>query len=466
MFKRRHSFLCRHHSVQRALLRSFALLSAGALSASCEPDLEIEVATPADGGPGSLRAAIDEANTAPRTLHIKLAPGTYALTLCGADDDNTGGDLDVTASVAVFIEATGPNVVIRQDCANERLFDAHGTGLLSFRGVTLTGGTAAGNGGAIQGRDVHLAGVTVTNNRATLAGGGIAAATLIADDSTISDNAVPTLVTDLEEDGRGGGGVYISERALIRRSSIVDNEAPFGGGIIAGSLEMSDTRVIGNLASRFYPYAGSNWPAYTGGGGLIADVLQAERVTIANNSLGSCASRVTGPYPANGGAALTVRTGSLVNATITGNVALGCVVPDPNSVVKATESLTLVHATVADNTISRGPSVLSPATSLQSSVIIDDGAPGCNRTDMIDDQYNWISEANCGLTGEIPQKTSEFLQLEPLTNNGGAVPTRAPAVPSVLVNAVPLSACTTPEDARGVARPQRGLCDIGAVEVR
>jgi predicted outer membrane repeat protein len=441
------------------------LLSAGALSASCEPDLQIEVTSTADGGPGSLRDAIDEANSAPRTVRIRLAPGTYALTQCAADDDNTGGDLDVTASVAVFIEAAGPGVVIRQDCAGERLFDGLGTGLLSFKGVTLTGGTVVGRGGAIQGRDVHLAGVTVRGNRATVAGGGIAATTLIADDSTIRENALPTVTTDLAVTSRGGGGVHVSERALIRRSSIDDNEAFFGGGIVAGSLKMSDTRVIGNHVSRYYPLSGTNWPAYASGGGVVADVLDAERVTIAGNSLSSCASFITGPYGPNKGAAVKVRAGTLVNATITGNVTQGCVVPDYNSIVDATESLTLVHVTVADNRVSNGMAVVSPVMNAHSSVIIDDASPGCRRQDMIDDQFNWISEANCGLTGEITQKTSEFLQLGPLSDNGGLVPTRAPGTASALVDAVPRRACAASEDARGVARPQGNGCDIGALEV-
>jgi hypothetical protein len=44
MLRRSGSFLCS--------------LSVAALSASCEPNLEIEVTTTADGGPGSLRSAI------------------------------------------------------------------------------------------------------------------------------------------------------------------------------------------------------------------------------------------------------------------------------------------------------------------------------------------------------------------------------------------------------------------------
>ncbi|HMJ10844.1 MAG TPA: choice-of-anchor Q domain-containing protein [Polyangiaceae bacterium] len=467
MSKRRFSFLSRNHSGARSLLRSCVLLSAAALSASCLPDLEIAVTSTADGSAGSLRAAIQQVNAGPRTTRIKLPPGTYALTQCGADDDNTAGDLDVTAAVAVFIEATGPGVVIRQDCAGERLFDGRGNGLLSFKGVTLTGGNVVGSGGAIQGRDVHLAGVTVTGNRATITGGGIAATTLIADDSSITDNALPTATLELSTTGRGGGGIYVSERALIRRSSIAGNEAYLGGGIVAGSLEMTDTRVTGNRAARFYPLSGTDWPAYTIGGGLIADVLEAERVTIADNALQSCASFVTGRYSPNGGSAFTVRTGTLVNATITGNVTPGCVVPYPLPVMEAKESLTLVHATVADNKVGAGVVPwISPVTNFQSSVILNDALAGCSRTDMIDDQYNWISEANCGLTGEIPQKTSEFLQLGPLADNGGAVPTRAPAATSALVNAIPRSACASSEDARGVARPQGAACDIGAVEVR
>jgi hypothetical protein len=57
--------------------------------------------------------------------------------------------------------------------------------------------------------------------------------------------------------------------------------------------------------------------------------------------------------------------------------------------------------------------------------------------------------------------------LGPLADNGGPTQTRLPQQGSPLLDAIPAAECA-PEiatDQRGVARPQGGFCDIGAVEV-
>src|SRR5688500_18849671 len=108
--------------------RAIALgtLLLGNLALSCGPE-PLSVTTTADGGRGSLRAAIDRANASGlQSIRIEVPPGTYALTQCGADDTNAGGDLDITVQVPITIVATEPGVVIQQTCEGERVFEHHG----------------------------------------------------------------------------------------------------------------------------------------------------------------------------------------------------------------------------------------------------------------------------------------------------------------------------------------------------
>ncbi|HMJ13210.1 MAG TPA: choice-of-anchor Q domain-containing protein, partial [Polyangiaceae bacterium] len=80
-------------------------------------------------------------------------------------------------------------------------------------------------------------------------------------------------------------------------------------------------------------------------------------------------------------------------------------------------------------------------------------------------QYNWLSDTSCALSGTGDHEGAGALLLGPLADNGGFVPTRAPAAGSVLIDQIPSAACPTVSDARGIARPQGVACDIGAVEV-
>jgi hypothetical protein len=103
------------------------------VTTSCDRAKNITVSSTADGGGGSLRAAIARANVSRSAVIIRIPSGTYELTRCGADDDNRAGDLDVTASKPVTLEATGADVVIRQTCAGERVLDALADGLLILK---------------------------------------------------------------------------------------------------------------------------------------------------------------------------------------------------------------------------------------------------------------------------------------------------------------------------------------------
>ncbi len=106
----------------------------------------------------------------------------------------------------------------------------------------------------------------------------------------------------------------------------------------------------------------------------------------------------------------------------------------------------------------------------------------CHQASFIDGGYNIaaVMTARCGFTAAAGSFQSLFDDpLDPeLRNNGGYVPTHALVPTSVALNRVPASREDCADgmllhiglpfdltDARGVARPQNGNCDVGAFEI-
>jgi hypothetical protein len=221
---------------------------------SCSSKLTLKVTSTADSGAGSLRAAIAAANAANDYLAVtvEIPPGTYSLDSCASDDDNNAGDLDIVTNLPVTLLATGTSVVITQTCAGERVLDAHGSGLLTLTGVTLTGGSltntdptqiAEGGGLRVVG-DAELKSATLTGNSATGAtgslqygggarGGGLfVGGSLVATDSTISSNVAT---------GGAGTGEYVGV-------ATAGGPAEGGGACVVGSFSMVGGAIAGNRA--------------------------------------------------------------------------------------------------------------------------------------------------------------------------------------------------------------------------
>ena len=77
--------------------------------------------------------------------------------------------------------------------------------------------------------------------------------------------------------------------------------------------------------------------------------------------------------------------------------------------------------------------------------------------------YNIASDATCPLAQPSDLLSTDAM-LGPLADNGGATPTQDVPMASPAVDRVPVEDCTVFADQRGVARPQHGACDVGAVE--
>lgn len=291
-----------------AITRRTALALALALTpASCGTPQLFTVSITEDGGKGSLRDAIALANASDaRTVTIEVPTGTYPLTRCGRDDANEHGDLDLTTNAAVIVTAKGPNVVIRQTCATERVLDAHGTGLLSLRGLTITGGALVGGdpplgeggsggaetsgtparGGGVRARaDVHLAHTSVTFNSATGRG------------------------ATYYEVGAYGGGLFVGGSLRVEHSLVASNlalgdqgNAEGGGAYVLGTVDVADSSISDN-------HALGGYNAEARGGGVAQDRTATAPVTLtdtvfSNNSAEGADDDLdrTRGGPAHGGA--------------------------------------------------------------------------------------------------------------------------------------------------------------------
>lgn len=411
-----------------------AVLGGIALTAvvcACEPEPLLKVTSTTDGASGSLRDVITRANNngAP-SQRIEVPPGTYELSLCSADDANAGGDLDITAAGAILLAGTGPDVIIKQTCAGERVLDRHGAGVLTVTGITLTGGNTTEDGGAIRAQRLVLSKVALNANRAR-EGGAVHARTVTANELTATGNTAA---------GQGGALRVITD-AVLTRSTIGSNEGAVGGGVaVDGKLTMSDTRITANRTSGSTGNPGTGSGLYstaTLGAGVLADTVEGDRVTIDNNYLHTCSFIAIYPRVTNEsvGGGIFANTISLTNATVTNNTSLPCspynghpspVITPARAVGLFGRTVTLEHSTIADNSF----------TAI-----------------ALDSRHSLIVE------------TSDGSVLAPLADNGGFVPTRLPSFAGNLVDQIPAADCSVKVDARGKSRPQGANCDIGAVEV-
>jgi predicted outer membrane repeat protein len=138
--------------------------------------------------PGTLRQAIFDANEAAGPDTIEFAStlsGTIAL---------SGSAGEIAISDTLIINGLGANVLTIDAGGNSRIFNienASANPTIELKGLTLTGGTVSGPGGAIRTtEDLTVRDSVVTGNSASGRGGGIYVANGILNviDTTISGN--------------------------------------------------------------------------------------------------------------------------------------------------------------------------------------------------------------------------------------------------------------------------------------
>ena len=209
-----------------------------------------DVTTTTDGGAGSLRQAIIDANANPGPDTINLPAGTYTLSIAGTGEDAAAtGDLDITDDLTIS-GAGAATTIIDADSLDNVLQVIGGSTVVTITGVTIrngnSGGTYGMDGGGIQSEgSLTLDGVIVENNSSGDKGGGVSSegsSVLVITDSIVRGNTADN----------DGGGVQIgsSATATITRTLFEDNETVEDGGAIEveGHLDLVDSTLTGNYA--------------------------------------------------------------------------------------------------------------------------------------------------------------------------------------------------------------------------
>ncbi|MBI3448331.1 MAG: putative Ig domain-containing protein [Acidobacteria bacterium] len=209
----------------------------------------------------SLREAIQEANFLPGPDVINLPPGTYNLTISGADEDlGLTGDLDITDDVTII----GIGTTDIQSSVGRILHVLSGN--VSIIGLRLSQGDANNDpgsgraGGAVHneaGSTLTLTQCTMTINQAQGGGGGIFNA------GTLSLNA-STLTTNSAVGTSRGGAVLNAGTMTVTNCTLSGNSSTEGGGGIynapGATLILNNVTLIGNSST-----------GGVGGGGINAD---------------------------------------------------------------------------------------------------------------------------------------------------------------------------------------------------
>lgn len=274
----------------------------------------------ADGAAGSLRAAIQSANSNNQDDTINLAAGTYVLTQWLSLTEN------------------GRTITFQGDTAANTIVDANHTGRVFGAGY---GVTAIFN-------DLTITGGGSTSNRPTGAGIDGYYATITVNDSVITGNM-----------GYQGGGIHVNPgNIIVNNSQITSNDTTRdGGGVFAqgGTVSISNSLISGNSAATGYQGGGIYlWNAaatLTGvtlqqnsagvGGGLA---LQTSSLSITDGAISNNQATTYG-----GGVALNAPTSdvTITSATISGNsAASGGGIRHANGSAK----LTLTETSIAGNT--------------------------------------------------------------------------------------------------------------------
>ncbi|HUF54208.1 MAG TPA: right-handed parallel beta-helix repeat-containing protein [Dehalococcoidia bacterium] len=360
----------------------------------------------------SLRAAIQEANADAEAQTITLPPGTFALTIAGASENQGAtGDLDITEDLTIIgsgpvpaaaSSSSGPGTIIDAN-GLDRVFHVLDGVTFTVSGATITGGSAPEDEG----------------------GAGVWA----RPDSSVTLDTV--VVTENQTSG-------------------LSNSKHVGGAVLngEGAVTISNTLISNNVADR-------------GGGIFNAGTMTVESSTIAFNS-----ARAVGGI-------LTYFALELTNSTVTGNTATN---NSSGVFVDGGETIPDFEVNILNSTIANNPGNdyinglinRSDTGTVTNTIIANNGFSNCDG-DIISGGHNIGTDDTCSFNaaGDLPNVPNAGLA--PLADYGGPTKTISLLEGSPAIDAGDNAACPA-TDQRGVARPIDGdgvggaVCDIGAVE--
>jgi hypothetical protein len=157
---------------------------------------------------------------------------------------NCGAGTPTRTSTAALV-VNGNGHAVTQTCATQGVLQKNRTDLVTFNGITITGGQSGGFGGGVNssGGPLTFNNSTVTGNTATASGGGIAlVGTLTLTNTTVSNNSATA----------GGGGKLVNGAVVVTNSTISGNTSAGGGGGIhanPGPVTITNSTITGNTGA-------------------------------------------------------------------------------------------------------------------------------------------------------------------------------------------------------------------------
>jgi hypothetical protein len=413
----------------------------------------ITVTNTNDGGPGSLRQALIDANRGD-TITFAVT-GTIGL---------TSAELVIDKNITV--SGPGPDMLAVSRTSNTqfRIFHVTASRTVSIEGLTISSGDAQFDYGG-----------GILNDQATL--------TLT--NCSVVDNIAYS----------GGGGIYNNDGGslTILNSTISGNRAgggknPYGGGVAGGSLTIINSTISGNSAVGGFPLTFGDGGGISGGGTITNSTITSNyaglggggisgggtisNCTISNNGAGGG----TNNFPGTGGGIWG--GGTITNCTISGNAVFGSVFKGAGlgGGIYAVGTVTISNSTFSDNYIisyGNGGGIYNRAT-------LEIGNTIVNRTGMGENIFNnggTITSAGYNLSnddgGGYLNGPGDLINtdplLGPLQDNGGATQTYALLPGSPAIDAGDPSFAPPPWfDQRGpdFYRLRNDRIDIGSFEVQ
>jgi hypothetical protein len=473
----------------------------------------IVVSSIADSGAGTLRSAIQSADSDPSnsydiTFNASLAGETINLSTL-ADTTYGPAALDITNTITIDgTSAPGLTIARDESAGDMRLFNVAPSGSLTLNDLTLSGGIAQGGNGGNGGRgggggaaglggaifnagSINITGCTLTGNNATGGAGGSPGASDTwysgSGGGGLDGNGVDGGTSTSGTNGSDGGG---PNGGAGGNSSTAGSNGGFGGGGGGGAPDNinATTQVGGNGGFGGGGGArglggGTGGDGGFGGGGGFGDT--AGTGGFGGGNMGGTSG---GGGAGMGGAIFNyLGTVTLTNSTLTANSAVagisggggaGAGSAYGGAIFNYNGTLSALNCTISANSATNGGRGIynlgngGTATATVNNTII--GQTDASVTDYIDNSINSGAASSSGV-GNLIRSPGNFAgtvvstadpQLDTLASNGGPTQTMLPADVSPALNAgnnAAASGLTT--DQRGDSRIVNSHVDIGSVEL-
>jgi predicted outer membrane repeat protein len=465
-------------------------------AASCTQSAFVSALTTVQGSGGGT-ITFDCGGTATIPLSNYLSIST-TISIDGANDITFTGNNNA-AFFQIFVDA---NLTLRDLTLTQGRFSgAHpleNFGILMLDGVTVTDSGVVGSAVANYGT-LNIADSTFTNNRLDGSndtnGGAITndGGDLLITNSTFSNNVVAGVLgtggaiaitsgavtisdsTFTANEATDGGAFYVSSTSAltVTDSTFNDNEASYGGAMVTSGSQVTLSNSVFTNNRAMVGQGGAIWVT---GGTLNATRVEFEgNQSATNGGAVNCASGfvsivesavVTNQAGLQGGGVYSTCNLTLTNVTISGNQATqaggGVYQTDTGKAM-------ITYATIAYNTaVNFGGGIYNDSSgtnlmTISKSIVAFNSRGNCDGI-MLSMGYNFTNDTGCSAFVLSNDEIEANLPLAPLGNYGGFTVTHPLAEGNAALNYITAGDCQVATDQRGVARPQEGDCDSGAVE--